>query len=871
MASPAATDLAARPGHEPDQALLKPPRLEFLNPEDPNSSTLAEGSGEEDDFYGNQEDAQSFIQPAISLVATRLTSPRTPAAERVAAMDQIVAGYFDGVGTAPGRDDDSSGEETPRQEVPRSVQHRDRSFTQPELGTRLPTNTSIPPPQPHITESLPEPWRPGPKEIVVAAPPPNRQGHRPALSGVFAQSRHRRSSSAGAEALRRLSRALPSISLPSNFIPNRLPTTSFFSSSSLLSKSDPKVTTSSQSSARSSVQSSAPQSPRSGHSNHANHANTFPVIQQTKRLPSQPHTNSEADIVHSPSSVTKDPPVLRSSTSDDSMLYHSLSRVSSFGDDERFTHIREQVNSRFKAIVDSFDTPSFKLPSMSTTLLSPLKKTEFSATEVEAGPSRSSSLRTMKPPKDPLDSVLEHLTGDLVILGGYRGSILRTAEPPHRQLWVPMKVGLNVRKVNLEVGLDPEDEERMEETIIPSGMLKNIGPVDISKRLFKRIRECENARNGKLRIHDYGYDWRLSPHLCSRKLVEFLRTLPSNQGENPTGALVVAHSLGGIITRHAVNQAPELFSGVIYAGSPQRCINILGPLRNGDAVLLNEKVLTAHVNFSLRTTFVFLPEDGFCFVDKVTNKPYPVDFFDPNEWVRHRLCPSVGDPPLPPFAPKRNGPLGSFLNLSDSLSFPRGRSSSDPAARRPGQAAPPQRKLMKDRTLAPQMDASSSSTEQQQEEAQADEPGSNIAQAKNFTYLARTLADTKRFRAESRHNPLHQHANVYPPIAVIYGKEIPTVYAARVSSREAIACSDVYDDLVFHSGDGVVLAREAMPPAGYEIARGGRISTDKGHISLLGDMSAVGRALQAVVRGRSKGIGLGGDVAAGGSGTGSSC
>lgn len=85
------------------------------------------------------------------------------------------------------------------------------------------------------------------------------------------------------------------------------------------------------------------------------------------------------------------------------------------------------------------------------------------------------------------------------------------------------------------------------------------------------------------------------------------------------------------------------------------------------------------------------------------------------------------------------------------------------------------------------------------------------------------------------------------------------MYAARVSGgREAIPCADAYDDLLFHSGDGVVLAREAMPPAGYEIVKGGRVSSDRGHITLLGDLAAVGKALEAVVRGRRKGIGLSG-------------
>jgi pimeloyl-ACP methyl ester carboxylesterase len=274
-------------------------------------------------------------------------------------------------------------------------------------------------------------------------------------------------------------------------------------------------------------------------------------------------------------------------------------------------------------------------------------------------------------------------------------------------LWVPVKVQLGVRKVNLEVGLDPEDEENMEKSIIADGMLKNVGPVDISKRLFKKLRECENARTGKLRVHDYGYDWRLSPHLLSRKLVEFLEKLPSNQRGVPKeqrGALVIAHSLGGVITRHAVNQRPELFSGVLYAGVPQRCINILGPLRNGDAVLLNEKILTAQVHFSLRTSFVFLPEDGFCFVDKVTKEEYNIDFYNVEDWIKYRICPAVSEPALP--ALSRSSTFGSLLSLSDSLpSLPlRSRSSTQSKKNHPGSELIKDA-ILKDRTLAPQLNS----------------------------------------------------------------------------------------------------------------------------------------------------------------------
>lgn len=63
--------------------------------------------GEEDIMDGiSDADAQSLMEPAISRAATRLTSPKTPLAEKVAAMDDLDGGgYFD--------ENESDGEITP--------------------------------------------------------------------------------------------------------------------------------------------------------------------------------------------------------------------------------------------------------------------------------------------------------------------------------------------------------------------------------------------------------------------------------------------------------------------------------------------------------------------------------------------------------------------------------------------------------------------------------------------------------------------------------------------------------------------------------------------------------------------------------------
>lgn len=825
------------------------------------SSAPSDSAEDEEPLDIDQDGAQSIIQPSLSPAATRLTSPKTPAAEKAAAMESLPGGgLFDIMDCSAPQGPErlnvsasgstSKGNASPPKYLAKAQTRHVRGLS---LGN-LPSDSQ----QANRFEQTPSPWQAGSKGFVV----PNEPSHKSALSGIFDyQAKIRRSSSSGSEAFKRIREALPSISLPSFFSG---PTWNKGQGFDMRTPTGPGSNTSE------SKQTWPTRSPSSLVNKETPSTNRFGMFSLT----------DSPNEVHPPPRKSATFPVRprapRRSTSDDSMLYHSLSRVSSLGDDDRWTNIREQKNSRLKAITDSWDKPTFKLPQ----LPKPLKRHTLFLSESFQGYLNDTAYPPTIPeadaapkevPLSELDQAIETLTGDIVVLGGYRGSVLRSTKT-NRQVWVPVKLGLNIRKANLEVGLDPEDEARMEETIYPSGMLKNIGPVDISKRLFKRLRESENARTGKLRVWDYGYDWRLSPHLLSQKLNEFIEKLPSNQGAGvpeERGALVIAHSLGGLITRHAVNQRPELYSGVVFAGTPQRCINILGPMRNGDAVLFNEKVLTAQVHFSLRTSFVFLPEDGYCFINKNTGEEFPIDFFDPAQWAKYALSPCMGLS-LPAFNARSVGALGSLRELSGRIPTPlRSRGNSTASDTRPAQPSPTLQntlaeaarrvEIANDRTLAPQMGGQTGSgpTITQQQSPTSSSSLDAATRRRNMEYLTRTLADTKRFRAEAAHRPEHTSANAYPPLAVIYGKDVPTVAAAHVACREAIACADVYDNLVFQSGDGVVLAREAQLPPGYDVVRGGRVNTDRGHITILGDLEAVGRALRAVVRGREKGIGLG--------------
>ena len=584
----------------------------------------------------------------------------------------------------------------------------------------------------------------------------------------------------------------------------------------------------------------------------------------------------------------QEPRQLQRATSDHSLLLHNaISHASSLGDDSRWENVQDQVNNRFKAIIDSLQDSNIKhynIPSINLSALRPdfLNRRTLSIESKQASksnvtvngaphaptvdrdpesasphilPTEGPNLHEMSPKTahPHLNRALENLTGDVVVMGGYRGSVLRCGKPPHRPQWVAVKVGLNIRKVNLEVGLDPEDEERTEETIIPSGMLTHFGPVDISRRLLNRMRTCKNAQEGKLRVHDYGYDWRLSPHLLSRKFIRFLEDLPSNQAGVPLGergATVVAHSLGGLVTRHAVNQRPELFAGVCYAGTPQHCVNVLGPLRNGDEVILSSRVLTAQVNFTMRSTFALLPEVGRCFIDKETKEEYPVDFFDVEHWKEYKFSPCIATP-WPSLGPEKKGLLGS---MSASLPIPGRRNSSagpsklealddavNNASDKAGKVGNPANHAMNMQIGAHRPSVATTS---------------NIPLDAALAYLKRTLAETLEFKHALAFRPEHASSNAYPPFAVIYGTSVPTVYGARVNGRDGIKRADAYDELAFASGDGVCLARAAMLPSGYSVCKGGRARTERGHVGLLGDLEAVGKCLVALQESRRGGVGL---------------
>ena len=827
------------------------------------------------------EASEFALAVSISRAQTYIANPKTPAVEKDAAL-KASGGYFGDFWDLPSEPIDEEDSEVQESE-------RDHSTTPNEINKVLLDLAG-----PELL-SLPSPWTAGPKTFQITEPAPAA----PLKSRRPAQTQRRRSSSG------------PELRTYNPFSSKSLARTSKFLSDRFSDSQQHKG-----------LKSGDSESSLSDASARSAEGRLITVNQSHDRIHGQSIASTDGAVYKFSHQNPPKPPcaekdhIAKSAPEKGPDGFKRLERTkstistaSSLGDDSRFSHITKQVNNRSKAVMDSFQDTSLKIPSISGLPLpslsfwtqnssksdlsesaepkqsrasrSTLRESLSSSFRLSPSPSRRARATSLQRPAESKKAsvaqsvspdgqsqshfarALEHLSGDVVILGGYRGSVLKDARNPDRRLWIPFKAGLNLQKVDLELGTDPADEETEHERVVAPKTLSHIGPVDISRRLLKRLRVAENDASGSLRIHDWGYDWRLSPHRLSQQLIQFLEKLPCNMEGGArgagSGATVIAHSLGGLITRHAVNQRPELFSGVLFAGVPQHCVNILGPMRNGDDVLFSQNILTAQVNFTIRTSFALLPLSGRCFVDKNTKEEYPVDFFNARDWVENCLSPCVSDLPTPiantsdshtSILPSLRQKLPDFTFLNRKEPQPQkgelatGESMAEAGAEKSGMG------MSMSGNRRP-------STEDLEAQAKSGKTAVSMSRERALEYLTRTLAECKQFLQELAFEPSQAHSNRYPPLAVMYGKSVPTVCGAKVDGRDGIGRAAAYDELAFASGDGVVLARAAQLPEGYKAAKGGVVSTNRGHVTLLTDHEAVGRCLNALMRARSAGVGLG--------------
>jgi len=290
------------------------------------------------------EDAHSLIEPSLSHVASRLKSSQTPALEKAAVMEELEGGgLFDSEVESLPVEAESHSEGDSELKLPTHSRAVDEAHPSNRSGAL--SLGELPPPNPEAPNIPITPWHVGAKPMVLQGRDGPQQS---SLHGVFDTSRTR-SLSGGAEALRKL--------LPKG-LPSMVQVGNLFSSSSGSQKSKHRGSLSFSKDPASSSPSRSPN----------------PTTSRFPDVSSLPNSRAFESIVSTrPQLLARQgtpgeplrPKAIRRSTSDNSLLYHSLSRASSLGDDTRFEKHTEQVNSRVKAIRDSLqDRSSFRMPQM---------------------------------------------------------------------------------------------------------------------------------------------------------------------------------------------------------------------------------------------------------------------------------------------------------------------------------------------------------------------------------------------------------------------------------------------------------------------------------------------------------------------------
>ncbi|GAV48484.1 hypothetical protein ZYGR_0I07810 [Zygosaccharomyces rouxii] len=465
-------------------------------------------------------------------------------------------------------------------------------------------------------------------------------------------------------------------------------------------------------------------------------------------------------------------------------------------------------------------------------------------------------------------SIWDELEGDVLIMGGYRGSILRDRQT-NRRVWIPFKAGLNLRKIDLRIGPSDEDELEAMKHIYPDGILSHVGPIDVCKRLIKRLKS-----NSKVRLTDFGYDWRISLDITAEQLCDKLQQLYDSQ-EVKKGTYIVAHSMGGLVAHKVLQDKTHLIRGIIYVGSPGQCPNILGPLKFGDEVLMNKTILSKETNFFMRSSFAFLPLDGRCFVERGTSKKFNLDYFDPQIWIKLGLSPLVDedrvmDPHSAPKVAKKQSfedekrmaktetktklpQPGISTEGKDLLGIlnpiPLIRSISGSNDKEPSDPSSPDGKTSFRQwnpfSLVTRLSSSATDAADltQHREIQDDQNDMlfKTSHEECVRYLERTLKRTKEFLSSLDYKPEKN----YPPLVMVYSNQVPTVRGVHIQGLKDVKLGH-YDDFCYGPGDGVVYHKWLLPEQrGFPVVA--KINTDCGHVSLMSDLDAMAKAFISLV------------------------
>ena len=207
----------------------------------------------------------------------------------------------------------------------------------------------------------------------------------------------------------------------------------------------------------------------------------------------------------------------------------------------------------------------------------------------------------------------------LVFVHGIKGGRLRD---PTGLRWVGAKQALGLDRRRLELPLTWENDRQGIDGCTPDGPISSVLGVSV----YKPFLAWAEARFAT--FVPFSYDWRRELPEAVERLTETLNAAAMKDGDAP---IVVAHSMGGLVTLLTLRERPHLASGVLFAGTPFGTgIAFTEDCTDGTPAGLGSKPLDPFAHASWSAHWVFFPTDG-------TGIAADMDWYDPAAWEANRL------------------------------------------------------------------------------------------------------------------------------------------------------------------------------------------------------------------------------------------
>ncbi len=228
-----------------------------------------------------------------------------------------------------------------------------------------------------------------------------------------------------------------------------------------------------------------------------------------------------------------------------------------------------------------------------------------------------------RPVEDPVPIVLIH---------GIKGSILEDKDG--KVAWLTARQALGWRHSRLALPTEWKGDEQKKDGLHPAGVMKDlyVVPYVLGEKIYGPF--IKAASDLDRPFYEFAYDWRRDNN---ENLAQFLAFLKEVSAKHRNARIqVVSHSMGGLITRAAMAQKPELFHSVVFAGVPfAGGIGFLLDMHAGNPTGRNERILSPEVYFTFPAPYTLFQEGSSRVFEN--GKELPLNFYNADDWAKYKL------------------------------------------------------------------------------------------------------------------------------------------------------------------------------------------------------------------------------------------